>query len=311
MDRPVIYLDFSSLNTLAMGFGAVQRIKNEDSDNIKKIWKAFKNEKLKLVTSGRDMKMDIIMCLNNQGCCITDMLTPKEAIEEFERWDKSDKEQTKYWRRMIFYFEQIDFLPEIYEHEDHGHPLDDLISPLSDMYGSTEKPPHVISFNEGEIKDILRECIRIFEYVFPETKWHDLRHIDYSLNWKAMELALTNLNIDSVLSGERGERIRRLFGLLNRVIGLSKKSSRKLPLDKSHGEFIIDMVIKKYFQPLEKSCIKHILNCLSHKIEFFLTTDYWLIDKISRIKDFKPSLKNLDIITPSQLVEKIDVDKLS
>lgn len=307
MDKRFVYLDFNALKTLAQGNTKSMSSNPMEEKSMQEIWHTFKDEKIALVTSQKDMEMELISWFNHQGCCITDMLTPMEAIEEFERWELSDKDQTRYWRRILFYFEQIDILPETY-HEQGGL-LEEIISLLEQSH-INGYPSNNLSLNENDTREILRECIRVFEYVFPEKNWHDLRHVDYSINWKVMELALKNLHIELELSGEKGIKNMRLFGLLNRLIGLCKKSSKNLPLDKGHGEFIINMVLKKYYQPLEKSYIKHIYSCLIHHINLYLTTDYNLIERFHKAKEYHSEktvalFKTLDIVTPTKLKTKV------
>ncbi|MBP9560297.1 MAG: hypothetical protein KBE27_00585 [Syntrophorhabdaceae bacterium] len=314
MDKPIIYLDFSTLKTLAQGHIKDTLPYHGDQDALKEVWDAFKDERIGLVTSGQDMEMEIIMWLNNQGCCVTDTLTPLEAIEEFERWEGSDREQTRYWRRIFFYFEQLNFLPQIYD--DQGDFLENLISLFSQHPDITEHTPDVLSFSEDETRRILRECAGVLKCVFPEQSWHDLRHIDYSINWKALGLALNNLNIEPVLHGDEGVKIKRLFGLLNRVIGLGKKSSKNLPMEKGHTDFIIDMVMKKYFHPPVNSHVRHISNCFFHNIDILLTTDYNLVEGFSKIKERfneEPGLllKKIEVVSPLKLKTRIGIDKLS
>lgn len=300
-----VYLDFNALSLLAMtpeegeGF--------EDWMALKKLWDYSRDEKIRLVTSGEDIEMDIIFWLNRQGCCVTDTLTPIEAIDEFERWDRSDKHLTGYWRKIFYYYDQIEFLPKLYDDTDNLYKS--FLSIFQNSFYPTGTPD-IACDSEQEIHKILTECSRVFDRWFPEQKWRDLRHTDYTLNWNVLESVLSNLGIEPVLDGVPGEKNRRLFGLLNRVVGLSKKSSRNLPMQDSHINFVIGMVIKKYHHQSRNNDLRHIFNCLHHKIGFFVTTDHSLIKLFNEKKDIlnnypEFSYNSLEIMRPRELEIKL------
>jgi len=306
-DKIDIYLDFNVLNLLAK-----EHVKDSDPlynewMALKTIWRAYQEGRIRLVTSGEDTEMDIIMWLNNQGCCVTDVLTPLESIEEFARWDRSDSDLIRYWRRVFFYFEQTELLSRVFE--DTEGLFEDLQSTFS--FSLVTPKFHIdLSYNEQDTRKILRECAGIFADIFPEQNWQDLRHIDYSLNWRVFELALKNLKIEPTLSGDEGERNRRLFGLLNRFIGLSKKSCKKPPMDNGHRDFIIDMVIKKYYQTQQDRGLRHIFHCICNDIGFFVTPDHNLIRVFNEKKQLlnehpEFSSKRLELVLPSELKKRV------
>ena len=103
---PVTYADCRILQILtALGF------KNDEFRQervaLEKIWQSFKEDRIRLVTCDEQMEQDIIIGLNGLGCCVTDAIQMTDNIDEFEKWDKVDREEITQWRQIIDLFEQI------------------------------------------------------------------------------------------------------------------------------------------------------------------------------------------------------------
>jgi len=304
MEKTIVYVEFNSL----LGFSKV--LKTEDLDineqeALKNIWSLFNEEKIRLVTSGDDIKMDIIMWLNNQGCCVTDTLTPLEAIKEFEKWEKANKDISKAWRRIFYYYDRIEPLPKQYKENPAN--IKELSEEL--FLIKSAKDSDFFLDNLHTVKQILKECADAFSEIFSEDKWQDLSCIDYSLNWMILERTFKKLGIELDLDGSHGEAIKRIFGLLNRVINLGKKSCKNPRLNLGHIDFIINTVINKYFRE-KTSCIKHIMNCIYYGIEYLLTTDKKLIERFRAIKKenidkLKSLPKNFNLLTPCELQSEL------
>jgi len=90
---------------------------------------------------------------------------------------------------------------------------------------------------------------------------------------------------------------------LNRGIGLCKKSSSKLPVDDSHIDFIIKMVLQKYVYDENERETKHLFNCIKHGIPFFVTTNAGLIERFYENRSLllnNPlfSIGKIDVLSP-------------
>ena len=280
----IVYVDYSALNTLALTPKAVaERYKVWQS--MQGLWRAGKSGKAKLVTSKPDMEKDIILRLNMEGCCIADVLRAKEAIEEFKKWGVANKERASQWKRILFFLDQIETLPQtLGESLDETAEKDSVVAFLSD---------HILSGVDGSdcpvndrivASSILQDCSKELPNWYTEVLWQDLKRTDYQINWQILSSILPRYGVEPVLEGDAGAGNRCLFGLLNRVIGLSKKSCRKLPIALGHVDFIVNTVLKKYdFREKERSAL-HIYRCVRHGVPFFLTTDHGLIEGYSEKK---------------------------
>ncbi|HOP85356.1 MAG TPA: hypothetical protein PLM71_10455 [Syntrophorhabdaceae bacterium] len=308
MEKTIVYVELNSL----LGLSKVLKTQDLDVDEqeaLKNIWTLFNEEKIRLVTSGDDIKMDIIMWLNNQGCCVTDTLTPIEAIKEFEKWEKADKNILKAWRRIFYYYDRIESIPKQYN--DNSAYI--KVLPWELLSVKSGKDPDFFLDNLHTVKEILKDCANGLSEIFPQEKWHDLSCIDYQLNWMVLERTFKKLGIELDLEGSYGEEIKRIFGLLNRVINLSKKSSKNPKLNPEHLDFIINTVINKYFTE-KSSYIKHIMNCISYGIEYMLTTDKKFIERFRKIKKentekFKLLPKKFNLLTPCELQSELFKNK--
>ncbi len=101
-------------STAYVDLGILRLLSQEPSSAIaaeqramRRIWRQFEEGEIRLITSGEAMETDIILWLNSCGICITDTLRAVESIEEFEWWGKADREETKPYKRVIFYFEEL------------------------------------------------------------------------------------------------------------------------------------------------------------------------------------------------------------
>ncbi len=81
-----------------------------------------REERIRLVTNGKDTEMDIILWFNRQGCCITDTLRAIEAINEFEAWNKVSYIQQ--YKQILAHFEELELL-RIPTGGFEGHPTAD------------------------------------------------------------------------------------------------------------------------------------------------------------------------------------------
>jgi len=308
-----VYIDFSILDTLASS-PSESKINPPNWRSMRNIWRMFKDNEISLVASSIDLETDIILWLNKMGCCITDTMRAMEAINEFERWNMIETNNIRKWKRILLFYEQIDFLKVT---ED---PL------LSDAEKTLESfiQNEILDFRKDEPESllteedigILQECSQSLHNWYNDMSWKDLKRTDYQLNWEILFSVLERHNIATAFEGEEGERNRNLFGLWNRIVGLSKKSSGRLPLDKSHIDFILATVLKKYQFKRAGRDVKHILNCIKHKIGFFLTTDDRLIESFNSKKHLfmglpEPAIVNFNIVNPSELEKNYSTFKRS
>jgi hypothetical protein len=301
-----VYIDFSILDTLASS-PPEGKTNLPHWQSMRNIWRMFIDNKISLVTSPIDLETDIILWLNKRGCCITDTMRTMEAINEFERWNMIEKDNIRKWKRILIFFEQIGFLEDTEVHV------------LSDAYKALESfiQNEVLGFKMDEPESllteediaILNECSQSLHNWYSDISWKELKCTDYQLNWEILLSVLERHNIETVFEGEKGIRNRNLFGLWNRIVGLSKKSSSRLPLDRSHIDFILATVLKKYQFNMAYRDTKHILNCIKHKIDLFMTTDDRLIESFNSKRHLLMKLPetitvNLNIVNPST-VKKI------
>ncbi|MCX5804641.1 MAG: hypothetical protein NT010_01050 [Proteobacteria bacterium] len=275
------YIDYHALASLA-SIPSETGERLQDSQAMRSLWKEFRNDRINFVTSQKDMEMDIMLSLNRQGCCITDTLRAGDAIEEFERSGMANKDSIKCWKRILLFYEQIETLPQIFDRDS----LFDFLKDDIFCYGDKKAIPD----NEIQaVDDILRECSNVLHLWYSEDRWRDLKYIDYQLNRDILVSVLSKYNLETAFEGKRGERNRNIFGLLNRVIGLCKKSHWRLPVDKNHADFIIKTVLQKYNFSSGERNIVHIHHCTRSSVSLFLTGDY---DLTRRFNEKKHILQN-------------------
>lgn len=306
-----VYVDFSVLNTLAFS-------PSEGSANppywqpVRNTWRRFIDNEISLVSSSVDLEMDIILWLNKKGCCITDTMRAIEAIDEFERCNMIEKDKIRRWKRIFVFYEQIDFLKdnEYMLFDDAQRALESLIQ--NEILGFRHDETAFLLSDEDI--NILNECSQSLHNWYNDLSWKDLKRTDYQLNWQILLSVLEKRGIKTVFEGDQGEKNRNLFGLWNRIVGLSKKSSGKLPLDKTHIDFVLATVLKKYQFKRANSDARHIMNCVRHKIDFFMTTDDKLVESFNNkkhlyIKEPGHVLANLNIVSPSNLEMRLQTFK--
>lgn len=301
------YVDFSILNTLASS--PPEKSKQFPHwQSMRAIWRKFIDNDIRLVTSGVDLEMDIILWLNSRSCCITDTMRAIEAIDEFERWGGIEKDSIRKWKRVFVFYEQIDFLPDtVTKFTDDTEKR--LASLIRDEVLDFRKYEPEFLLSEEDF-NILKDCSKSLHLRYTDTSWKDLKRTDYRLNWEILLSVLSQWGRKPVFEGDEGEKNRNLFGLWNRIVGLSKKSSGKLPLEKSHIDFILATVLKKYQSKRADRDTRHILNCIRHGIEFFMTTDDRLIEAFNEKKHIylqypEYAAINLNLVSPSGLEIKL------
>lgn len=264
----VVYVDYSALNILAgpRSQGEMDR----DGSILDELWEQFEEGDVSLVTGPEDTKMDLILWLNSEGCCITDTLVVTETIDDFERMGYVDQERAGGFRKAFDYYDRLDILPgKGTPGKDQEGKMLSLI--LAALFGpSPYQDPHGGGPNPEELV-ILRDCLQGLEAWYRDTEWRDMRKTHYDLNWKALASALAAHGMEPTLAGPEGARTRRLFGFLNRMVGLSKKSWPRLPMSPGHVDFVINTVLGKYSYHEEDRIVRHILNCLTHNIPYLLT----------------------------------------
>jgi hypothetical protein len=263
------YIDYHALAALSL-IPSEAGEHFQDSQAMRSLWKEFRDDKINFVTSKKDMEMDIILSLNRHGCCITDTLRAEDAIEEFERSGIANKNIIKQFKRVLLFYEQIESLPQALARD----PLFDFLRSDVLCYGNER----VISDdNMQSTYDILRDCSSDLHLWYSNDQWKDLKYLDYQLNRNILVSVLKKHNLDTGFEGDMGKGNRNLFGLVNRVIGLCKKSHWRLPVDKNHADFIIKTVLQKYNYCQGERNVIHIHHCAGNGICFFLTGDYDLI----------------------------------
>lgn len=267
------------------------------------LWRRLREERIRLVTHGKDTEMDIILWLNRQGCCITDTLRAIEAIKEFELWGKDEKSRIQQYKQMLAHFEELELLqPQTENHED-GQKAKEIISVLKLNNEESHRDIHSVP-----CLHILRTCLSDLGNWYTANVWSDLKRTDYQLNWQLLESVLAKEGIEPAFQGTEGVPNRYLFGLLNRAIGLAKKSCGKLPVPDSHISFVTNMVLQKYGDDQVSRGILHILHCVRNGIECYVTTNHPLMHGFAQHKSaLKEYLQltslNLDLMSPQRLIE--------
>lgn len=307
----MVYIDYSTLNILAgpRSPGEAER----DGRVLDALWEQFEEGDISLVTGPEDTKLDLILWLNSEGCCITDTLVVTETIDDFEKMGYVDEDRAAGFRRAFDYYDRLDGLPGrgTLSGDEERVMLSAILtalfgpSPYRDPYGGGPSPEELV---------MLRECLQGLDAWYRDPDWRDMRKTHYNLNWKALSPVLTAHGREPTLSGAEGVRIRRLFGFLNRMVGLSKKSWARLPMSPGHIDFVVTTVLSKYGYHEEDRIARHILNCLAHDIPYLLTGNDRMITGFeggqARLLGHPAfSGKRLQVIRPSGLAEAREKDR--
>lgn len=315
-EPPAAYVDGRILNCLTGScFG--NDIIREEYNALKKIWQYFKEERVRLVTSGEELEQDIIIGLNGLGCCVTDAIQITDNIDEFEKWEKVDKDDVAKWRQIIDLYDQLEFLEEYGKYPGDTGKIHDiscdnegLLTLLRDEVFQTGwfGNSHADYRDEDEV--ILRDCANDLCNWYPKELWKDLRRVEYDINWRILERVLLKHSLEPIFHGKEAVRNKHLLGLLNRVVGFGKKSCPQLPLKQGHIYFIIDAVMKKYYCRQEDRTGVHIVKCIEHAVDYFLTLEEAFIDMFNKKKNVlatHPSCNNLklQIVRPVELLSRL------
>jgi hypothetical protein len=303
----IAYLDYNALSTLAaMPPKTDERLREWQA--MQDLWKSSRAGRVRLVTGKQDMETDMLLWLNGQGCCITDVLRATEAIEEFEKWGLADKENIKYWKRTLFFCEQVEGLPQRFDSSSEAiAERDSVVAFLADeILSRMNKTCYSTSDDAWEAYHVLQDCSKNLHLWYANALWEDLKRTDYQRNWEILCSILPRYDIEPVFDGDAGARNRSLFGLLNRVVGLCKKSYRKLPVDSNHSEFIIKTVLQKYNYREEERSALHIYRCAEQGVTFFLTTERNLIERYIEKKNLLAGypgfpLASLRVVNPLEM----------
>jgi len=310
-DKPlcVAYVDHTIFTTIAQTIAQDEGIAREQ-EAIHTLWRYHQEGRIKLVTCGKDMETDLIVWFNQQGCCVTDTLRAHSAIDEFDRWGKVQRETIRRYKQVLMFFEHVEPLPQVLNERiepPHAPPLYTCLVNDILMEGKDERTKHN---STEDMKRILEACLDTLHMWYTEESWTDLKRTDYRLNWHILESTLTKMNRNPLFDGKEGESNRHLFGLLNRTVGLTKKSCPTLPVAKGHRDFIITMVVQKYNPCKEERHARHMYNSMAHNINLFLTTDHRLIETFNRNKhrlsDHREfAYSHFTPIRPSELKQRI------
>jgi len=286
-----------------------------ESVALRKIWYFFKEDRIRLVTCEEQIERDIIIGLNSLGCCVTDALQLTDNIDEYEKWNNVDREESAQWRQIIDFFDQLEVLGD-YEYPRNSSkkqadedPEEHLSIFLHNEVLRLEGEDDCHAKRYEEDMAILRDCANDLNSWYEKDAWRNLRGVEYDLNWKLLEKMLREHEIEPTLRGESAARNKFLLGLLNRVIGFGKKSCSRLPLEPDHVHFIVDAVMKKYYHR-QDDCVVHIMKCIEHDVDYFLSIDDRLIDSFNKKKNLlvsHPCCKNLrlEIIRPTVLLSRL------
>lgn len=308
-DRPVsAYIDYQILDLLARSSVDDERLA-ADWNAMRAIWERYRQDRIRLVTSVEEIELDFVIHMNRGGLCVTDTFQITDNIDHFESWELADRGDTGHWRAIIELYDQLETVGE------HAGPYGSSGSEKSDpsrMHDHLavilgKEGPKAHGPGETELI-ILRDCAALLHNHFDGQKWADLKHIDYELNWKVLKEVLPKHGHSATLNGEQASFKKNVLGLLNRLVGISKKSCPRLPMKESHIDFVLDIVTKKYCQEELQRHICHILCSLRGNVKYHLTTDERLVEKFAAGKDKLHNLFgtiNLEVIRPSELEKKL------
>jgi hypothetical protein len=303
-EMSVVYVDYTILSLLTKHvLDADPAFDDWHATNM--LWRKFREEQIRLVTQGKETEMDIILWLNRQGCCITDTLRAMEAINEFESWNKIEKRHIQQYKQMLTHFEELELL-HLPAGNVEGYPTNDEIASVLKL------KPKVADHDgaSGEDLNLLRRCLADLSNWYTEDSWSDLKRTDYQLNWQILESVLAKHGIEPNFHEEGGGRNRYLFGLLNRAVGLTKKSCGKLPVPDSHIEFVINMVLKKYSHDQILSGLSHLLHCIRHHINVYVTVNYHMTQGFIKSRTIlqeylQLASLDLELMSPRRFVSEV------
>ena len=282
-DHITAYINADVIRLLSEPFPP-DKDRSEEWQAMKNIWRHFQDDRLRLITSADDTEIDIILWLNRQGCCVSDTLMALEAIEHFEEWGRATGEEIEEFKRLIEFFEQVESLPEVmggYDEVTSERDVELVEILRRDVFCiDRERGEHEASLDEA--RPLIRECLQNLGRWYREEQWHDLRRTEYGTNWAILSSVLQGRGEKAIFDGEDGQRTRSLFGLLNRAVGLGKKSSPVAAMSGSHIDFVISTVLQKYAGHRQERDVRHVFHCIRHNIAFFITTDSNLIDRFQR-----------------------------
>lgn len=315
LEVPAAYVDGQILNCLA-GISLESDAVREQRNALERIWRYFKEERVRLVTSGDELEQDIIIGLNGLGCCVTDAIQITDNIDEFEKWKKVDKDELAKWRKIIDLYDQLEFLEECGEYSgDIGKNHDvfrdneGLLTFLRNEVFQTGVSWNSCADYRDEDGLILQDCANELREWYPKELWKDLRRVEYDINWRILERVLLKHSLEPAFCGKEAVRNKYLLGLLNRVVGFGKKSCPQLPLEQNHIRFIIDAVMKKYYHRQDRIGI-HVVKCMEFNVDYFLSIEEALVDMFNKKRDIlltHPSCKNvkLQFIRPAELLSRL------
>lgn len=316
------YLDYHILDLLAGPQPDDERIA-PDWSAARAIWQRYKDDRIQLVTSVEEMELDFVIHMNRGGMCVTDTFQITDNIDYFERWELADRNDTSRWRAIVDLYDQLEV---VNEHSDTGgkgqisklHEHIDRVLRGEEGQGEGDR----IQDTGGRIQDtgvrgqreieqlILRDCAAILHEFYDVVKWADLKHLDYDLNWRVLKEVLPRHERSAALNGEQAGFNKNLLGLLNRLIGISKKSCPKLPMKESHIDFLLDIVTKKYCQENIDRHVCHIACSMRGDINYYLTIDDELAKRFvagkHRLRDMTGSGEiSLEVLRPVELERKL------
>lgn len=296
-----VYVDHTVLSLLSMRADEVD-LMLDDWHAMNVLWRRLREEKIRLVTHGKDTEMDIILWLNRQGCCITDTLRAMEAIKEFETWGKDEKSRIQQYKKLLAHFEELEQIHPSLEAHEVGHEIEEVLKLRTSELAQ--------EMSSALCLRILGTCLADLQNWYTKDLWSDLKRTDYQLNWQILESALAREGIEAVFHGVQGAPNRYLFGLLNRAVGLAKKSCGKLPVPDNHINFVVNMVLQKYGDDQVSRGVRHLLHCVKNQIEFFVTVNQDLAQsfKLNK-KAFQEHLQlaslNLELLGPRRFVAHV------
>lgn len=301
---PVVYVDGTVISLLP------QQVRESDPVfeewyATKMLWKSFREERVRLVTHGKETETDLILWFNGQGCCITDTLRAIEAIREFESWNKADKVHIQQYKQTLIHFEELELLrlpvPGSGEYQRGNEIAQALLRETLQENWETKTQ---------EDREILRSSLTELEKWYTVESWKDLKRTNYDLNWRILEAALVRHGREATLEGSEGDRNRYVFGLFNRAVGLAKKSCGKLPVPESHINFVITMVFQKYRQNQAVRGVGHLLSCIRNNIHVYVTLNHPFIQSFTENKGFlgealQMASLNVDIMGPQRFSSEV------
>ncbi len=281
MDQPplLVYIDGRSLRGIASCPGPSEELPYV-AEGFRRIWRLFKEEHIRLITSRQETENEIILWLNGRGCCVTDTLVMYESVEEFAEWEGADIRDIEGYRRLTRLFEEIEFLQPL------PREAGALFEIISEKIIGARDDHCPEEENKEERKMILHRCAESLQLWYTGDEWKKLRKTNYALNWRILASFLEGHGHGTEHKQEEIGKYLSVFGLLNRVVGLIKKSCPVLPVKEDHIRFIVDMVMNKYEAEQEKSVAFHLGHCIRHGIPLFLTVNEEMTRRFNERKEF-------------------------